>query len=118
MKKPIALIVEDEVFQRLDAAVLLEETGFEVIEAETAAKGLRVLHDRGQDIAVLFTDVRTPGLLDGAELANEAAHSWPHVRLIVTSAYQQRAGLPRNATFLPKPWRPVEILAHAGRAVR
>jgi DNA-binding NtrC family response regulator len=116
MKKPVALIVEDEVFLRGEAAILLEETGFEVVEVETAAKGLRILHERGKDVSLLLTDVRTPGPLDGAVLANEVARSWPRVRVIVTSAYQQETALPRTATFLPKPWHPIEIIAHAGRA--
>jgi DNA-binding NtrC family response regulator len=116
MKRPIALVVEDDASVRIDAATLLEATGFEVVEAETAAKGLCVLQDRGEDVAVLFTDVRTPGSLSGAVLAREAARAWPHVRLIVTSGHPKGDNLPRTAAFLPKPWRPVEVLAHAGRA--
>lgn len=116
MKRPIALVVEDDVSVRIDAALLLEETGFEVIEADNAATGLRVLAERGQDIAVLFTVGRPPGPVNGASLAREAARTWPHIRLIITSRFPKDDTLPGSARFLPKPWRPVEVLAHAGRA--
>jgi DNA-binding NtrC family response regulator len=40
---PLALVVDDEELLRLFAAGLLEDHGFEVIEAENAAAALRVL---------------------------------------------------------------------------
>jgi two-component system, response regulator PdtaR len=55
--KPVVLIAEDEPLLRLHAADLLEERGYEVVEAEDAAAALRVLEDR-PDVRLLFTDIQ------------------------------------------------------------
>jgi CheY-like chemotaxis protein len=65
---PLALVVDDEELLRLFAAGLLEDHGFEVIEAENAAAALRVLESH-RDVRLLFTDIQMPGRSDGMDLA-------------------------------------------------
>ena len=67
--RPVILVVEDEPDERFLAAELLEETGFRVIEAETAERALAILNDRGDEVSVVFSDVARP--------VRSEASSWP-----------------------------------------
>ncbi|MCK2052693.1 response regulator [Methylobacterium sp. 37f] len=111
--RPVILVVEDEPDERFLAAELLEETGFRVIEAETAERALAILNDRGDEVSVVFSDVRTPGPIGGFELARIIGVTWPRVRVLLTSgdAGDQPSDLRVSATFIPKPWRAADILA-------
>ena len=64
----VVLVVEDEALLRLLVVEVLEEAGFEVIEACTADDAVILLVQRS-DIRVVFTDVNMPGCLDGFQLA-------------------------------------------------
>ena len=68
-KGPMALIVEDDPIVRELAAALLEETDLRVVECEDAEQALATLCKHGEDIALIFSDVRLPGLLDGVAIA-------------------------------------------------
>lgn len=110
--RPVILVVEDEPDERFLAAELLEEKGFEVIEAETAERALEILQERGEGIDVVFSDVRTPGTIGGFELARIIGVTWPRIHMLLTSgdAGDQPSDLRVTATFMPKPWRAPEIL--------
>jgi two-component system cell cycle response regulator CpdR len=114
--KPIALLVEDDALQREMLAVLLEETEMGVIQCESAEAALRVLERMGGCIAMLFTDVNLAGALDGMTLAQFAAKRFPAMHVIVTSGASRGTGLPDGAVFMPKPWRPLDVLREAERA--
>lgn len=111
--RPVILVVEDEPDERFLASALLEETGFRVIEAETAERALAILNDHGDEVSVVFSDVRTPGPIGGFELARIIGVTWPRVRVLLTSgdAGDQPSDLRVSATFIPKPWRAPDILA-------
>jgi CheY-like chemotaxis protein len=112
------LIVEDEPLLRSMAVEFLSEAGLVTFEAENATDALELLNDRAPEVAVLFTDVRMPGSMDGLELARVAHSSWPWIRVIVTSgAFGKPADkLPTDADFLRKPWLPLDLLAHVLKA--
>ena len=119
-RKPVILVVEDEPDERFLAAEMLEDTGFEVVEAETAERALEILEERGDDVAVVFSDVRTPGKIGGFELARIIGVTWPRIRILLTSgdASDQPSDLRISATFIPKPWRAPEIVAWLQEAAR
>jgi CheY-like chemotaxis protein len=110
----VVLVVEDEPLVRMDAAVNLEDEGFEVIEAATARAALALLEKRNGDVAALFTDVDMPGDMNGLELAGIVYHRWPHIALLVTSGVVRVSGsLPGGGVFLAKPYTsstPVRII--------
>jgi CheY-like chemotaxis protein len=58
--KPVALVVEDELLIRKYAVEMVEEAGFEAIEASDADEAIRLLESR-RDIRAVFTDVQMPG---------------------------------------------------------
>ncbi len=102
--RPAILLVEDEPIIRELLAYALEDLGAVVTQAETAAQGLQTLQT--QSFALLLTDVRTPGPLNGLELAKIAAQQFPRMKLMVTSGYYDtiHQALPEGVKFLPKPW--------------
>ena len=115
---PIALIVEDDPDLRELGAALLEETEMRVIECEDAEKAMAVLAREGENVALVFADIRLPGLLDGVDLARRIKAVWPHVSIVVTSGYsaQRPETLPDNITYMPKPWLALDVLMQAERA--
>ncbi|EGC00816.1 MULTISPECIES: response regulator [Pseudomonas] len=102
--RPTVLIVEDEPMIRELLTLYLEEWGAMVTAVATADDGNEAL--RKQDWTLLITDVQTPGLLNGVDLAWMASQQKPQTRIIVMSGYYEFAGrvLPPGAEFLPKPW--------------
>jgi CheY-like chemotaxis protein len=114
--KPIALVVEDDLLQRELAVVLLEESEMGVVECESAEEALHVLEKMGEYVSMIFTDVSLAGKIDGVELAHFARRCYPDVRVIVTSGLALTKSLPEGATFMPKPWLPLNVLREAQRS--
>jgi CheY-like chemotaxis protein len=110
----VVLVVEDEPFVRLNAAITLEDEGFEVIEAATARAGLALLEKGNGEVDALFTDVDMPGDMNGLELAGIVHHRWPHIALVITSGVvREPSVLPGQGIFLAKPYpnsAPVQII--------
>jgi len=113
---PIALIVEDDPDLRELAAALLEETDLRVVECEDAEQAFAVLCREGEDVALIFADVRLPGLLDGMDLARRVRTLWPQVLVVVTSGYSPQSEMPRDVVYMPKPWLALNVLMQAERA--
>jgi CheY-like chemotaxis protein len=102
---PIVLVVEDEPLLRMMAVDLVEDAGFDALEAADGDEAVRILETR-DDIRVVFTDVHMPGKLDGVELAARVRDRWPPVGIIVTSGRMMKdeVALPSRGVFLAKPY--------------
>jgi two-component system, response regulator PdtaR len=74
--RQVVLIVEDEALVRMAAVGMVEEAGFEVLEATSADEAILLLEAR-RDITVVFTDVEMPGSMDGLRLAHAVRGRWP-----------------------------------------
>jgi two-component system, response regulator PdtaR len=107
---PLAIVVDDEELLRMFAAGLLEDHGFEVIEAEDAAAALREFESH-PDVRLLFTDIQMPGTPNGMDLAREVHARWPNVLLVITSgqARPRKAEIPDDGRFIGKPYCAVEL---------
>lgn len=113
----LALVVEDDAATRQVAEALLGDTDLDVIGCDSAEAALRVLQERGGDVALVFADVRLAGAMDGLQLAHAVATLWPRARLVITSGHGvSRPDLPPEAVFIQKPWRPLDVLVEAERA--
>jgi len=108
--EPLILVVEDEALIRSCAADILEQHGYEVVEAATAADALEMLEAR-PDVRVLFTDINMPGKLDGMDLARLVHEHWPNIRLVITSGGREptKAEIPDDGRFIAKPYRPKQV---------
>lgn len=115
----VVLVVEDELFVRLMAVDAIEEAGYVAIEAENADRALTLLSERN-DIAVLFSDIKMPGKLDGLGLAATVNKRWPDIQVVLTSGhlYRNDIELPASLPFLQKPYRARELIAELDRVSR
>jgi CheY-like chemotaxis protein len=68
IRRPVVLIVEDEFLQRMNAAEMIGDAGFNVVEAGNADEAIAILEGR-PDVRVVFTDIQMPGSMDGLKLA-------------------------------------------------
>jgi DNA-binding NtrC family response regulator len=81
---PSVLIVEDDFLVRAVAVAHLEESGFSIVEAQTADEAMVILRD-DRSIAAVFSDVQMPGNMDGIALAQWLARTCPNVKVLLTS---------------------------------
>lgn len=102
----LILIVEDDDVTRMDAAVMIRDAGYDVIEAANADEAIAFL-ESDRPIAVMFTDIEMPGSIDGQRLAHAVRDRWPPVHIVATSGHfdlQSFGALPDGIRFLPKPY--------------
>jgi DNA-binding NtrC family response regulator len=113
-----ALIVEDDADQRWLTATLLQESGLETIECDSAEAALATMLLRRRDVCMVFADVRLSGAMDGIDLARELRMRWPHLSVVLTSGSPGAwlADLPPGVKYMPKPWQPLDLLRAAERA--
>jgi CheY-like chemotaxis protein len=112
-QKQVVLVVEDEALIRMNAADMIRDLGFEVIEAADADQAISQLESI-REISVVFTDIQMPGSMDGLRLVAVIRKRWPPVALLVTSGrFRPRDGdLAENTHFLPKPYVMRELKTH------
>ena len=108
----LVLVVEDDALLRMHAAEMIEEAGFQVLEAESADEAIRILEER-TDVRIIFTDIDMPGSMNGLKLAHAVSNRWPPIRIVATSGhFQVRDGdLPTGGRFIPKPYRANQIIS-------
>ena len=109
-RRPVVLIVEDELLLRMDAIDMIEAAGFEVVEAGNADEAIEVL-DARRDITVVFTDIQMPGSMDGLKLARAVRGRWPPIKIVATSGHVEvsETDLPEGGRFLAKPYSSVQV---------
>jgi DNA-binding NtrC family response regulator len=118
-KRFMALIVDPDDGTRHLAAALMEEVGLVPMDCRCATSALASLQAHSSDVALLFTDVRLPGEMGGIGLAREVEERWPHVSLLITSKYPRSwLGKPAHATFVRKPWLPLQVLVEAEKSLQ
>lgn len=110
MRSGSVLLVEDDPLQ-LDAMVeLVTDLGFKPLVFANADDALRFMQEGADEIRLLWTDFRTPGITTGGDLAIKAMALIPNLPIVVTSgvagtAYKLVSGI----TYVSKPWS-VEVL--------
>lgn len=104
-KSAVVLLVEDELLVRMLGVDVLEEAGFEVIEAKDSTIALEILRSRS-DIRALVTDVEMPGDPDGYGLAHYSHENWPEIGIVVISGGKTpvTGDMPEGAAFFSKPY--------------
>src|SRR3979490_2724477 len=110
-KRPVVLIVEDELLLRMNAVEMIEAAGFATVEAGNADQAIDVLESRC-DITVVFTDIQMPGSMDGLKLARAVRGRWPPIKIVATSGHLdvRETDLPEGCRFLPKPYSLVQLM--------
>jgi CheY-like chemotaxis protein len=115
-KKPdiraLILVVEDEALVRMMLVDVLDDAGFNVIEAAHADEALHILA-AVPDVQVVVTDVEMPrGSINGFELARRVREDRQDVGVLISSGRVAPVSgdLPEGAYFVEKPVRPERLL--------
>ncbi|GGJ96694.1 response regulator [Pseudomonas matsuisoli] len=109
---PSVLVVDDEPVIREFVCEILEGEGMTAVPMESADTAAAYLNEHVEDVDILITDIRMPGSMDGAGLANLVANKWPQIPIIVMSGYETpaTASIRCKVRFLPKPWSIGQLL--------
>jgi signal transduction histidine kinase/CheY-like chemotaxis protein len=112
--KETILVVEDEPVLRDLAQVILQECGYEVLEAGTGSEALRVWETHRGHVDLLLTDMVMPDGMSGMELAQRLRDTHPDLKIIFASGYSMEeldTGFVRqgHALFLQKPYTHVSL---------
>ena len=120
LARPIALVVEADREERALVSTLLEEAEMRVIECDSAEAALAVVERKGDRMAMVLTDEKLAGHMDGVALARSLDAHHPEMRVVVISAEATRRfdDLPDNVVYLAAPWRPLDVLIIAERVRR
>jgi two-component system, response regulator PdtaR len=104
---------------RADAADMIRDLGFGVIEALDADQALSFLEHRG-DVSIVFTDIQMPGSMDGLRLISVVRERWPPVALLIASGQETPLAkdMPFGARFLPKPYAIEQLRTHLHALMR
>ena len=84
------------------AVAHLEESGYSIVEAQTADEAMFILRD-DRSIAAVFSDVQMPGSMDGIALAQWLDRTRPKVKVLLTSG-RMDPNKPVGWRFLAKPY--------------
>jgi signal transduction histidine kinase/CheY-like chemotaxis protein len=116
------LLVEDEEGVRRLAVRMLEQLGYRVTPAASAAQALELARDMTR-IDLLFTDVVLTEGLNGLQLAEELTRQRPGMPVLYTSGYSEeilhRGGhVERGSHLVTKPYDRIMLAQAVGTALR
>jgi len=95
-------VVEDVALIRMTEADMVEQIGFETLQAGDGPQALALLRQDAA-VAILLTDLGLPGM-SGHELVEEALKLRPGLKVIIASGYARPPGLPEGVISLRKPF--------------
>jgi two-component system, cell cycle sensor histidine kinase and response regulator CckA len=115
LSKATILVVDDDVPLREVLVRQLRDEGYSVLEAGYGMEALYVARNSEEQIQLVLSDIRMPGIL-GTELARRLMAQNPEVRIVLMSAHPvdelttfgDRRGI---ITVLPKPFERHTMLA-------
>ena len=97
------LVVEDELLLRMELVDVLQDAGWNTLEAATGEAASAFL-DQDEQIDFLLTDIRLGGAVDGWQVAERFREIHPDGPVIYVSANPDLASRRvRNSVFLDKP---------------
>ena len=116
------LLVDDEIDLLEIASAYIQELGYVVLCARSGTDGLALVQAH-PEISVIVTDVIMAGGLNGAELAQQARHLRPDLKIIYTSGFPADALAERKMSFadgplLRKPYQRAELVSLITEALR
>jgi CheY-like chemotaxis protein len=109
------LIVEDDDLVRRYVVTQVQSLGYRTLAAGNASEALTIIAG-GEKIDLLFTDVVLSGSINGWQLAVEATHRRPALKVLYTSGYAKndmsrngRSDTNTDAVLLAKPYRKLDL---------
>ncbi|MEO7426984.1 MAG: response regulator [Fibrobacteria bacterium] len=108
------LVVEDEPLLRKLVHIILEESGYQVLTADSGRQSLELFEHHRGGIDLVLTDMILADGMTGKELAALLKIKQPGLNIIYTSGYgieqiNMKTPLERDTFFLPKPFQRLEL---------
>lgn len=107
------LVVEDDDEVAELVTEMLEQLGYQVTRAASAAAALGALSN-GRSVDLVFSDIMMPGGMNGVELAREIRRRRGDIPVLLTSGYagaSKESAAAEGVRVLPKPYRLDELAA-------
>ncbi len=106
----VILVVEDELFLRVDITSCLREAGYVVVEAASGEEAM-ALCQSNSSIDMVFTDITLMGSLNGWDVAERFRMQRPEAPVLYTSADAiDRKRCAPGSVFIAKPYGHDDIL--------
>jgi CheY-like chemotaxis protein len=86
------LVVDDEDSVRMLLHESLTELGYDILQVENAAAGLKILQSNIK-VDLLITDVGLPGGMNGRQLADAALVTRPDLKVLFITGYAEKTAL-------------------------
>ncbi len=122
--KETVLLVEDDEAVRSITHLLLERSGYRVLDAGSGPEALKIWETVASEVDLLLTDVIMPAGITGRELAEDLLGKKSTLKVIFQSGYGgdvMRDGTEflrrTNSCFLQKPYAPRDLLCAVRRCL-
>ncbi|ATE64504.1 response regulator [Rhizorhabdus dicambivorans] len=86
------LYVEDNAHIAEITCLLLEDSGLEITQAESAEHALRIVDESDVPFDIVLTDVVMPGL-SGVQLARRLNRRWPDLPIVLVSGFSDELAM-------------------------
>lgn len=108
----LVLVVEDEPMILDFVCEILAEEGLNTKAVENADEAVDYLNAHAHEVALLLTDVRMPGSMDGIALANLVGEKWADIPIVVMSGHGTPGSdqIKPDVLFIAKPWTITQLL--------
>lgn len=118
--RTVLIVDDDERIRRL-MALVLRNSGYHVLEAQTGADALHQCDLWKRTIHLLITDVAMP-VMDGPEVARQVQRIYPGIKIVFVSGYSQEEAdiqkfIDEGGQFLAKPFVPGELRELVGKTL-
>lgn len=113
--KPTILVIEDEPVLLSLARMVLENSGYHVLEASSGDEALKLWQQKKDTVDLVLTDMVMPGSLSGPQVAQMMRADNPTLQIIYSSGYSMDSMVDSTGdtdpkSYLPKPYVPSTLI--------
>lgn len=113
--KPTILVIEDEPVLLSLARMVLENSGYHVLEASSGDEALTLWQQKKDTVDLVLTDMVMPGSLSGPQVAQMMRADNPTLQVIYSSGYSMDSMVDSTGdadpkSYLPKPYVPSTLI--------
>ena len=115
VSKPTILVIEDEPVLLSLARMVLENSGYHVLEASSGDEALTLWKQKKDTVDLVLTDMVMPGSLSGPQVAQMMRADNPTLQVIYSSGYSMDSMVDTTGdsdpkSYLPKPYVPSTLI--------